>query len=360
MKARINVLFFIQSILIITLTFSCSGRDEQDINELIQNARPIEGKFVSEAEDLYTSAELMVFLDPYLILYTPREEWLISVYDVDKKTFVNKFAKDGRGPEEFLMLYSMYVSSDKTKVLFWDAGKKELFSVSYDELTKPDLKILSEARFRDQFLHLFKLDDNDCYLGSGMIQEGRFVTYCNGEKADIYRVFPQLNILKDDQAKNADTIHLNMACVNSPSIKPDGALLANIIRTSEILEVFKYEYGIIQQIWSHEWSIEPQTLESIGGGAAIVNQNSNAHGFEEITVSNEHIFCTYNEIPYSERASGYVLHGNYIFKVDWDGDIESVFSLDHPLRLISVSPDGKRLFGIATIDNNIRIIEYSF
>ncbi|MDX9929597.1 MAG: BF3164 family lipoprotein [Bacteroidales bacterium] len=360
MKAKTYALMISQSVLIMTLFCYCSSENVQEISQHIKNASPIEGKIISKSEELYVSPQLMVFFDPYLILYSPREEWLISVFDVDRKTIVNRFAKFGRGPQEFQMLYSIYVSSDKAKVYFWDAGKKELFSVLCSELTSSDVTLTSEARFQERFLHLFKLDENDCYLASGLISEGRFVTYCNGEKTDIYRIFPKFSVLQADQLNQADTVHLNMACINVPSIQPDGKLFANIIRSSEILEVYKAEDGRIQQIWANEWGIEPQTLESLGGGATVVNQNWNAHGFEEISVSNTHIFCTYNEIPYGERESGFVLHGNYIFKTNWDGEIESVFSLTHPLRVISVSTDGKRFFGIATIDNDYRIMEFAF
>jgi hypothetical protein len=322
----------------------------QGIQDRLESAKLIHGRVISEPVEIYSEPLRMIYNSPFLIFSVNKGDKLVTVFNTESQVISNQIGSKGMGPNELMMVGNIQNSPDNSNIFIFDIIRKSIYSIDRDQITNTEIELLEQVSVGSQAQQAFFIKKNT-HLINGPIPTGRFIMFKNGEIASNFKKFP--NFPTDVK----DTVHLNMGYNNYSAFRPDGRGFANIIFSTEIIECFSIRNDAIEQKWSHEWSMKPFRVYQVGPASGIENSDA-AFGFKNLCVNNQHIFCTYSDIPMRE-SNGFSAHGHYLIQFDWDGNIDNIYKLDYPLRTIAVSEDGSKLFGTTKINHDVKIVEYN-
>lgn len=338
--------------MIVVIGFLGCKEQVSEIQSKLSNSIILEGKIISQDGSLFKEPLQMVQHGNYLIYYTAGEKTLFKVFDCILGKVIAEYIEAGVGPGELMMIGSMQGPDSLGGIHIYDVVKKSVYELYICKSNPIHYNLNMHTQIEDGGMQAFVLDTAGLIVMNGPFSDSRFRLLRNGKVISKYKKFPSFDV------SIKDTAHLNTGFFNLSAVNIFDHKMANIVYTSEIIEAFEITNNQILPIWSHEWSFKPITERTVGNGTMVV-QSNDSFGFKSITVNKSNIFCIYSNLTYAENRN-LEAHGKYLVIFNWEGGLEEVFELDHFLRTISVSEDGKKLYGTSIIDTDIKIIEYTF
>lgn len=348
MRTRTIRPFFLLALLL-TITPCCVNTDDKPENYL-ESASYITGQVISENTEIFLEPSRMTYIPPYLIFSNPRGERLITVYDCKKDVILNNIGPRGMGPQELMMIGNIHNYDKNKRIALYDIIRKEIYSIDKDQLLSPNAEMIKEAAISMNASQAFLIDETGLHILNGPLHTGRFLMFHKGIIQSRYNDFPKIPV------DVTDTTFLNMGFQNFSAISPNGKMLANIVPNSEILEGFSFENNHIKNTFSKHWSMKPFGLIQ-DGPVSGVSHSSQATGFKNLAVNDNHIYCVYSNVPLEDNKD-LAAYGEFLFCFDWKGNVKKVYKLNWPLRTIVVSEDDGSLIGTTRINNEIRLVEY--
>jgi hypothetical protein len=330
--------------LIFLYSLSSCNKPESIIVNKLHEAKKIEGKIISKTNEVLSEPLRMVCSSPFLIYSTGNNDKMIEYLNINSGTVINKVFNQGRGPNELMSIGSLQKAAGN-EVFVCDHINKKVFSTIYDSCL-----LIKEAMFKDNVHQAFSLKNN-LFVANGFFHDGRFKLFSNDTLLFNYHE------LICDETKIQDTSFINMGYMNFSSVSPDETKFANIIFNTEVVETFLVENDSIKKIWSLQGKLFPVTPLRIGKGT-MAQQSEETFGFKNLCVTNRFIYCSFSKENFKKLIPN-TANANYLFVFSWNGEIHTIYLLDHSVRTIAISPDDRLFYGTTIIDNDVKIVEYA-
>lgn len=180
--------------LFILIASSCSIKTKEDFGEVtLENSiYNLKGEKLLLDSLVSVPLQTLVFKDTLLVINEFRDDYLISIYNLNTGNFIKRLAKVGRGPNEFQPPLKIDISFDTLKILERPNFKYYSYLLT-DQLDMARLKFWGQ--FSSQIQNAYELKE-DLFLCPGYYNNDYMFNIYDSSLQDVKSVikFPDLKI----------------------------------------------------------------------------------------------------------------------------------------------------------------------
>jgi hypothetical protein len=236
----------ISSVLFFLLISSCKLSDRNGNVEVVN---------ISPVDSLSVFMGLPLFADFYdnklFVMDIHGENGFMNVIDVQKDSLLFSFAKRGNGPNEYLHIANINISSDDSNgvtIGVYDPASKRYRIYSYDSLCVHGEKTLPFSTLHlpreSRYTELISL--NSAFIATDLSGKSRFVLFDDSLKNERY----VCNYRPKPIESIPNTLHA-MAHHGKTVVSPDRKTIANIIYIAELFSVFHIDHNEVVPAWDY-------------------------------------------------------------------------------------------------------------
>jgi hypothetical protein len=345
MKCR---LFFF-SISVIVILCGCSNRKQaKPVRQLwhetidLGNEYLGYGGFLAYCQGVVVGIEMNRSLQPFFCLEPG-----------DSSDTFFFFGNKGRGPNEFLMPYSIQCIDDRTVGVFDTQtrlysefavpGQRETLKVGKGvKMPFPSTRIIRTAF--DQYIGLTSLDEKMFSLADS-----------TGAAVDTFFEYPYR-----DDAERKDLAR-GMAYQGTLAVNPSKTRFVYSSFYGEIIHFYSIEENNIQLINKIE-NKYPVYRQNDNGTRGVSYDGNGTDGYIATYATDQFVYALYSGGTILERhekkSSNY--EGNILRVFDWSGVLVKEYALDVPCSYLCVSDDDSTMWAIATLPDEIALVSFRF
>ena len=346
-------------IIVLFMFISCKGEknnsgwesEVEDINELFNSFEEETNVqteiFLNDTVNLLRPFYFRICQN-FLIVRDSDDSTYLSIYDIETKSFLKRFLKKGKGPNEYLNPYFNNFGEDSIMVLDASmASTISIFSVN---------SILVGNNTPDRIIHLKKDKDQDitnkCFfvnnslIGTGLFDSGRYCIYdLNGNILKKFGSFPKVI-----SRVNYDNYHLGYIFSSREVIRGNSQFtkIASVAQSSFSIYSYDNKIEAFDQSFSLNWYTQEIGEATYKDGKPYVARNGVGAkiGAGDLVVNDKYLFFPFSKDEFIELVKqGIHDYYGYIFIFDWDGNPVAKLKLDKRIQFpLEFDSNGKKLY----------------
>lgn len=284
----------------------------------------------------------------YIIIYDKDDSTFYSVYDMQKKVFICRFLRRGRGPDEYLQPSINNFGEDSIMVVDkMSSSNIAIYSIG---------KIIKGDNLPDRIIKLEKADEGDviktCFffnnslLVTGQFIRGRYHIFnLNGGIQKIFGSYPTVNSKVD-----YDNLHLGYIFGSSETIQSNSQYSKIACITKSALTIFNYDNKVdsFNRTFNLKW-YTPEIMEATykNGKPYVLRRGNGAKiGAGNLAANDKYLFFPFSKYEVQEIIKqGVHDYYGYIFVTDWNGNPLARLKLDKRIHFpLEIDVKGTHLY----------------
>lgn len=357
--------YYLPFIIFSFLYFGCNSNEIESDTILYEKDFPkaIELKGSKYDFEQILNPRGLILKDQYAIVYELKNtsDQKFHVIDLESEKFLHSKGKDGLGPGETTMIYTMYDVGIDRKVFAYDVEQRMFYQ--YDIL---DSLSIAEKQFRSAEMHDFITQaafTSDTSLITNLV-DGRTQYFIINLKGEVKAAFGDwFDLVKNKDLPNGYKI--TDLDPNLISTLGQGPLKANkkgnkavkaglAICYFDIIDIKTQE---VKRVYGPELELPNFSISNSGGYQMAAFDNDISNYYTDVYVGSDSFFLLYFGKLYSKRHEETNL--NKVFEFDFNGKIMKQYQLDYELKGITVDETNKILYGV-TADREPNLIKFKF
>ncbi|MCL2737854.1 MAG: TolB-like 6-bladed beta-propeller domain-containing protein [Bacteroidales bacterium] len=324
-------LFFIQIICFLFLC-SCSNNEQTD-PMLILNHQTIDMSehFIGIGGFLAFSQDNIVGIE-----YAPSMQPFFCLKQTESSQTLFHFGNKGRGPNEFLMPYSIQYLNNQT-VGVWD-----MMSTTYYEFRIPNehegVAIDKAIKIQGRLSRIIKTSFNQ-YIGLSF-DEGMFLLAdSTGTPVNTFFEYPYQDNSERQLAIRSSAYQGTLAA------NPSKNKFVYSSYQGEIIHFYEIEHNNIKPIAKIE--NEYPSYKEVSDGGVAYNANGK-RGYIATYATDNFVYAIFSGKTFLEQGITPNFEGKILRIFDWNGVLVKEYALDIPCSYLCVSDDDSTMWAIAT------------
>jgi hypothetical protein len=259
--------------------------------------------------------------------------------DLTNDSYLNKVSREGRGPGEFLNVYSLLLNKNN-RISVLDERNLRITEIDLNE--SEDLSEL--YNFEPQMLSIemsglplevFKTDKNGEYIALGLLQTDEIKNFAildsTGKEIGFKGKFPSYI---DTTLPNR--IHqLAWRSYSTPNYKRSRFAIGYL--NNDLIDIYNSSGKIIKKIKGPNYK---QLEYGAENGRLSLNQNTNK-AYIDLTTTKNYLYALYSGKELSDHNRN---HGTHIFVFKWNGDLVKHYVIDKLSFGISVDEINEKIY----------------
>ena len=305
-------------------------------------ARALAARVVDDGPELAAPGDLAL-VGRYLVLLNTRGDSAIHVYDTRTGKLVRRFGREGAGPGEFRVAWSLDPEPGSDRV-FW------VFDIGLQRLTRVDLVNDFAAgrtnRFQTLQIEASAPVASPVWSGDSMLVSPGFFSE-GGRLAQIDRTGHLRRVVGDDPPGTGDTPMPVRQHAYQSTVRPHPArsLLAAGTRHADRLEILRMNGSRIAAA-ARPAGFEPVFKTTVRAGEPSMDSGDDMRfGYIDVATTADRVYALYSG---RKRADfpGEANFGEYVHVYDWNARLLEVLRLDAPVITIEVDGDRQTLYAV--------------
>lgn len=288
-----------------------------------------------------------------LIIIDSDNEFAYSLISISGDSLITRFGRLGKSRDELLRPALVQVDSNNHTFIY-DDGQKLMHFNRVDSLTNR-LDNASPLLFNDVSGGYLNRSSNG-YVSDNLYGDGHIFTYYDdrGNPVEKFGLVPTTQV--------ADNVNPDfyMSYQVQFLVSPDKKRLCAMGFYHDWLAFFDIS-GEHPVLIKEYFSEKPQVQSSGDNDSFHIHSNNSTtiHYWSSTPFMNG-LYINYIGAKEADFNNGE--YSNYIFKCNWDGDIEKIYVIDDKIGSVVSNDDGSKLYGLAMefSDTDNKIIEYIF
>lgn len=283
--------------------------------------------------------------DSLLIVSEATNDYLLYFYNINNGELLNKIARVGKGPNEFLSPISIALSQDGNLDIY---SRRQFKFFKYHLQADLSLKEKSlPVQFSSDNQMVYSIENG--FMAFGLYGKGRFcISNIRGQDFRYFGDYPDIAIENSaGRRMKVDDNTMAMLFQSKVAIKSDYSGFAVVNSNVGIVEGYRLDDSIGFKL--NTFSISNSVkLKSTSSGNRITAQLSDKspRGFLDVASTEDYIYALYSgrsvkEYPYQTHL------GTTLMVFDWDINPIVKYSLDEAVRCIAIDSTKKRIYGIS-------------
>lgn len=288
----------------------------------------------------------MLVLNEHIIVQDLIDGYWFALIDKHTGKLIKRFGVSGRGPGEILRPVSL--NRDGKDFTFLDPQLHKLYLVSIDSLTtgQPDYIMqaiqleLPAKKSYTSCRQLRRLSSGEL-IGAAVNSKGRFIRFdAEGKNARFFSPeYPYDPLHKDEDYKAKA-----MAFQYNTAVNPAENKLCNVGSTVGQFEIFEITPDDMKQVVNHIYYMPKYTNYSNANTLQVGFAPDSKMGFSNLEAAGDYIWFSNTKEELLNKHTAII---DYIGKFDWNGNPVKGYQVTNYLEYYSITPDGKRIYGIA-------------
>ena len=322
---------YIVSLLFVFL-FSCQIRKQsEDVLEY-----SVQHELLLEDEFVIGKVRSMALMDDSVpIVVNTQAENVFQLLDY-KKRDIRGYADWGQGPNEFLFPTSLFVAKDNM-VTFWDINRRRYSAV---QIAHGDTVV--------KFNHLFEVRDSLFHFEMLPVLDGQFVAAGIYEDYRLVLLDKNGNFRKgfgecpfrDDEERQVSGMIRSEIYQGKLAVNRSGAKLVHALLRADVLSFYEVSNGDLQ-LKSERINAYPNYQYN-----SVAMPLSSPVYYLDVCATNQYVYALYSGRNY-EDSKDKAFMGKVIKVYDWNGNIVKKLNLDIEIKVMCISQDDKKIYGIA-------------
>lgn len=282
---------------------------------------------IRQATDIYITDSLLIVQEPN----TP--EKYLKYYHLGKKKLLAEFGQAGKGPQQMITPYLVYVDSYSSQVYLYDPNLRKMHVFDVAQLSaKPDTIInlaMKKKKSSDWLFYVTQPSGNIIY-GRGLLVNGYLaaVDTKNGE-LKYFGKYPL-------KSRHSGNLNISDACNGPLALSPDKKHLILATGKFGYLACYQVDKEKTKLSWEHRLSVPEYKMD----GQQVTFSSQNKTGTMDLALTHDKIFLLYQGKEFRYYRSMDPEHFPRIVMVfSMDGKPLAKYHLDHPATRITVDHD---------------------
>lgn len=316
------------------LTVGCNPsdpRDDEPNNDIIT----LKGVPLIETDSLALPINAR-YVTGYLIIGDLESENPLHVIDAGTGRYVGGFGHRGEGPGEILRPAGVVTYPRSDSIQIYDVGLRRITPAILQQNGTIQIAADRSVNVRAQGLlaNLIGLPNGEL-TASGIHQGERALLRITNDGLEG-KSFGSLV----GGPENLPLQFRHHGYQNNIKARLDGSQIVIAYRHADRLDIHDFEQDeTITLRWIDEF--EPE-FSTAGGRASPFLQESARYGYVDVATSSAYIFALYSGARNGDVADADF--GRFVHVYTWEGELVSVYELDHPAISLEVSPASDALF----------------
>jgi hypothetical protein len=266
---------------------------------------------------------------------------MLLILDRADGRVLRSWGRKGRGPGEFLSIWSVQPSRDPGQVWVFDPSQGRLTLVDVDALVSgKDHPVVRMLSLRSDLLPLdVRWISDTLLISTGLFRSGRVAVF---DSTGAVRHFagplpPTRAGIPVNVAQHAYSGTL--------ALRPSHGSFAIATRNADRIELYGSD-GSLQHLARGPIGFEPQyELQYRGNQPSMATGDDLRFGYVDASAAGDRIFALYSGHTRAERP-GRANFGDEVHVFDWDGNMRARYRLDHPALTIAVDAGSRTLYAV--------------
>lgn len=306
--------------------------------------------------EILTPPRQISLIDSLLLIAGTRDEFLVSVYNIDQGHFKGKFLSRGRGPNEALDVRYISFSDDNHYFLLNDPLANKVLVYNSDKLRHPDYIQPDYVVSLDESLDDVRFFSESEFLGKSDVQTDEKYTNDrikifghDGRVSKKFGDYPTSGRSIPDQA-------LNFAFDFRPVLEPEGNRIALFNKLTDLIELYDRNGHLIERTHGPDLFFPAVTVKERAGrdqAAGIPEETRQAY-FGPIAIG-DRIWVKYS----GDLSKNYDTFF-HLMTFNWDLDPIEHYVVPHSILSFDVDPKNRIIYALSVIDDDYKIIAYRY
>lgn len=325
--------------------YSCSGRELDEGHSVFR--RP-EVKFKDLAgqlipiDSIKKPEEILVIPEKNLLVIRDVGPYLAKAFSLDDLSFKKSFIKQGEGPDEQLISFSLQYVQGQNVLYSSDPYKKMVFSYPVDSVTmgQPEVSpnkvikiktdyLVKPVFVNDKIISTRHNHDDSVALLDFFDQEGNLLS-SNGSFPENFKEYDPQNLVMVTQV----TINASQ----------DGKYLVASYSSTDIIDLLDAEGNLIKRIQGPDLFETKYNLQELDGGATIFSPEKGSKTAYSATakMGNDAVYILYKGIY--EDPNDY--HAGTLFHFNQELELENAYALEIPIFDFDIDWTTNTIYGL--------------
>lgn len=356
-NSKANLILF--NIIMLTMTtISCNNVEKGKSSDM----KVLEGK-VYHLESSLCPVDIQV-INNLIILEESGDSYFYHAYNKESLKFIGKFAKNGRGPFEYLspsMMYQAVEEDDSTYIYISDSRINRIDRVNVlDALSisnfQPQTTNTLRTKLREASSIISAVMTKDNYVvGTAKFNQKKGRFFCYDIKNDIISWEPYYPPVKIKPHENM----IEELYAGKLALKPNGNEIAVAAKYFKRIDILDTRAKLLRSIVLNNQNDEPD----FSSHQRVPPAKSFTY-FVSISVSDKFIYALDYELNnvtndsifdfYSPRNS---LKPILLYKIDWEGKYIHEYKLIPRVYYISVDEQNQKIYGLQICNDSIVVFD---
>jgi len=258
------------------------------------------------------------------------------------------FGSKGRGPNEFIMPYSIQYIDEQTTGVF------DVMSITYSEFNNPiqneTLTVNKKIQVRSSSSRIFKTAFNQ-YIALSLNDEMFVLMDSTGVVVNTFFEYPYQNSAERKLASRF------FAYQGTLATNPSKTKFAYSSFRGEIIHFYTIEKNNIESIRKIE-NEYPLYKEATDGNRGVIYDTQGRNGYIATYATEEYVYAIFSGETVLEQTKKRSINfeGHFLHIFDWNGFLIREYELDLPCSYLCVSDDNNKIWAIASIQDEITLV----
>ena len=276
--------------------------------------------------------------DSIAVVCNKNSEWFLELYNLNENRLLKNFLRRGNGPGEMLDV-NFFFNNDTITVEDFQKDRIAVIPIHdavYDDSYKPELSPLSvlsqyKLPYKGRLLAL----NPYCFINK---------EYSINNDGPRFIVSDSNYVYKETESYKYQTYNVSYS---SFFISFANDRIVYVCNKEPVLELYDTNLNPIKQIFGPEMQSRQKYMIEENGNVCFLN--TIPYAYSSFCYNDNFFYVCYNGnfLSYKNDFDTSVLK-SWIFKFDWDGNFIDSYYIDHYVKSMSLSNDGRYIYAFGT------------